>query len=160
MKTKYTEDAAKNQLIAERSFNAPKSKVWKYYTTAELLDKWWGPLPYKAITHSFDFQPGGQWRYVMSGPEEVAHYCVNEFHTIDPQDSFTCSDSFADEYWNIKSDMPSTEWEVLFTQDGDVTNLKVVLTLKSAADLETLVKMGMKEGFDTGLTQLEELLKL
>ena len=158
MKTKYTQDEANNQLIAERSFKAPKNKVWKYYTTAELLDKWWGPEPYRAITKSFDFKPGGHWHYVMQGPEGDKHYCILNYKTIDEEQSFTAFDAFANEDWSMKTDMPSQDWEVAFTEDGDMTNLRVVITFKSMEDLETLVKMGMKEGFDMGLNQLEQLL--
>jgi uncharacterized protein YndB with AHSA1/START domain len=158
MKTKYTQNEAGDQLIAERSFKAPKSEVWKYYTTAELLDKWWGPEPYKAITKSFDFKPGGQWRYIMSGPEGDAHHCVNEFGTIDPENSFTASDAFTDENWNVNTELPTADWEIMFTEENDMTHVKVAVTYKSAADLETVVKMGMKEGFNQGLDQLEALL--
>ena len=170
MKTTYTEFPETNQLIAERSFEAPKSKVWEYYTTAELLDKWWGPEPYKAVTKSFDFREGGHWHYVMQGPEGDSHYCINNYKTIKPEDSFTAFDAFANEDWSIKTDMPSQDWEVTFTetdlpapggtrQAGGRTDVKVVLTCKSREDLETLVKMGMKEGFNQGLDQLEALLE-
>lgn len=158
MKTKYTEVPEQNQLIAERNFNAPKNKVWQYYTTAELLDKWWGPEPYKAVTHSFDFREGGHWHYVMQGPDGDKHYCVNNYKSIDPENSFTAFDAFANEDWSVKEDMPSQDWEVTFTENDGVTYVKVVLTTKSQADLETLTKMGMKEGFNQGLDQLETLL--
>lgn len=159
MKTKYTEKPETNQLIAERSFEASKSEVWKYYTTAELLNKWWGPKPYNAITHSFDFREGGYWHYVMQGPDGDAHYCINNYKSINPENSFTAFDAFANEDWSVKNDMPSQDWEVTFTENGNMTDVKVVLTCRSKEDLETLVKMGMKEGFDQGLNQLEELLK-
>lgn len=158
MKTKYTHNEATNQLIAERSFKAPKSKVWQYYTTAELLDKWWGPKPYVAVTDSFDFREGGHWRYVMKGPEGDAHHCILNYKTIDPENSYTAFDAFANEDWSVNEELPSQDWEITFTEEGDMTHLKVVLHCKSAEDLETLVKMGMKEGFDIGLNQLEELL--
>jgi uncharacterized protein YndB with AHSA1/START domain len=159
MKTTYTELSESNQLIAKRTFEAPKSKVWQYYTNAELLDKWWAPEPYKAITHSFDFREGGHWHYVMQGPNGDAHYCINTYKTIDPENSFTAFDAFANEDWSVRTDMPSQDWEVAFTEDGNTTMLKVVLTCKTKEDLETLINMGMKEGFDQGLNQLEALLK-
>ena len=158
MKTKYTQNEAKNQLIAERGFKAPKSKVWKHYTTSELLDKWWGPKPYQAVTKSFEFKPGGHWKYVMAGPKGEAHHCLNEFQGIDPENSFTATDAFTDENWNVNPALPSQIWEITFTEDGEMTNIKVVITFKSMEDLEAIVKMGMKEGFDMGLNQLEELL--
>ena len=92
MKTKYTVLPEENKLIAERSFKAPKSKVWEYYTTAELLDKWWAPEPYKAITKSFDFSEGGHWHYIMQGPEGDVHHCINNYKTINPEESFTAFD--------------------------------------------------------------------
>ena len=158
MKTKYTVLPESNQLIAERSFAAPKSKVWKYYTTAELLDKWWGPEPYKAVTKSFDFSEGGHWHYVMQGPEGDAHFCINNYKTIDPEESFTARDAFANEDWSVNTDMPGSDWEVTFTESEGMTHVRVVLTCGSREELETLETMGMKEGFDQGLDQLEALL--
>ncbi len=159
MKTKYTVLPESNQLIAERSFSAPKSKVWQYYTTAELLDLWWGPLPYKAVTKSFDFREGGHWHYVMQGPEGDAHYCVNNYKTITPEESFTAFDGFAHEDWSINRTLPGSDWEVTFTENGDVTEVKVVLTCADEKELSTLIEMGMKEGFNQGLDQLEALLE-
>lgn len=159
MKTKYTVLPESNQLIAERSFAAPKSKVWQYYTTSELLDKWWGPEPYKAVTKSFDFSEGGHWHYVMQGPDGDAHYCINNYKAIDPEKSFTAQDAFANEDWSIKTDMPSSDWEVTFTEKDGVTDVRVVLTCSNPEALDTLVNMGMKEGFNQGLNQLEALLQ-
>jgi uncharacterized protein YndB with AHSA1/START domain len=159
MKTNYTVLAETNQLMAERSFAAPKSKVWQYYTTAELLDLWWAPAPYKAVTKSFDFTPGGHWHYVMQGPDASdMHYCMNVYKTIDAENSFTAFDGFANADWTINTDMPGSDWEVTFTQNGDMTDMKMVLTCKDKAGLDTLIEMGMKEGYNQGLDQLEELL--
>jgi uncharacterized protein YndB with AHSA1/START domain len=158
MKTKYTVLPEENTLTAERSFAAPKSKVWAYYTTSELLDKWWGPEPYKAITKSFDFKEGGHWQYIMQGPEGDVHYCVNHYKDIVPEESFAATDVFANEDWSVKTDMPGSSWVVTFTENGDLTDVKVVIVTGSRAELETLEQMGMKEGFDQGLSQLEALL--
>jgi uncharacterized protein YndB with AHSA1/START domain len=159
MKTNYTVLPESNQLIAERSFPALKSKVWKYYTTAELLDLWWAPAPYKAVTKSFDFSEGGHWHYIMQGPDGEAHYCVNKYKTINHEDSFTAFDGFANEDWSINTDMPGSDWEIIFTQNGDMTDMKMILTCADKAGLTTLIEMGMKEGYNQGLDQLEALLK-
>jgi uncharacterized protein YndB with AHSA1/START domain len=159
MKTIYTHKPESNQLVAKRSFTAPKSKVWQYYTTAEFLDTWWGPKPYDAVTESMNFTDGGEWHYVMRGPEGDAHYCINRYSNINPEDSFSATDAFANEDWSVKTDMPSTEWEVSFVENDGVTTVTVVLTSKTEADMNTLVEMGMKEGFDMGLNQLEVLLE-
>lgn len=158
MKTNYTVVPEANQLIALRSFFAPKSKVWKYYTTAELLDLWWGPVPYKAVTKSFDFKEDGHWHYVIQGPEGDAHYCINHYKVIDPENSFTAFEGFAHPDWTINHDLPGSDWEITFTENGDMTDMKMVLTTKDSASLDTLIEMGMKEGYNQGLDQLEALL--
>lgn len=159
MKTQYTIIEDKNQLVAERSFAAPKSKVWQYYTNAELLEQWWAPAPYKAVTKSFDFSEGGHWHYIMQGVDAAdAHYCINNYKTINPEESFTAFDGFANEDWSVKTDMPGSDWEVTFVENGGVTEMKMVLTCDSPEGLNTLIEMGMKEGFNQGLDQLEVLL--
>ena len=159
MKTTYTVSLETNQLIAERSFAAPRSKVWQYYTTAELLDLWWGPAPYKAVTKSFDFREGGHWHYVMQGPEGDAHYCINNYKTITPEESFTAFDGFADENWNVDTSLLGSYCEVTYVENGDMTNMRMVLTCATPEGLNTLVEMGMKEGYNQGLDQLEALLQ-
>lgn len=159
MKTNYTVVPETNQLIAERSFAASKGKVWKYYTTAELLDLWWAPAPYKAVTKSFDFAPGGHWHYIMQGPEGAEHYCINLYKIIDAENSFTAFDAFAHADWSINTEMPGSNWEVTFIENGDVTDMKMVLTTANKAGLDILIEMGMKEGYNQGLDQLEALLK-
>jgi uncharacterized protein YndB with AHSA1/START domain len=47
----------------ERTFNAPREKVWKALTEPELLKQWWGrgnPL----TIERFEFVRGGHWRFV------------------------------------------------------------------------------------------------
>jgi len=158
MKTKYTILGDKTTLIAERSFPATPSKVWEAWTNSDLLDKWWGPLPYKAVTHSFEFAEGGAWKYFMEGPEGDRHYCQNTYLTIDPEKQFTARDSFCNEDWSINESLPTADWLVEFTGNEEVTNIKVTTKYKTEEELAKVSEMGMKEGFDMGLNQLEELL--
>ena len=66
--TTISKDAAARQLTVVREFQAPVEQVWKAWTEPSLLDEWWAPRPWKAITKRMDFQPGGTWLYVMAGP--------------------------------------------------------------------------------------------
>lgn len=158
MKTNYTIGEDKKTLIAKRSFNATLEKVWHAWTDSEMLDMWWGPKPYNAITHSFSFTKGGEWRYIMKGPEGDAHYCINKYLTITQEQEFTAEDSFTNENWEINTEMPTSHWKVEFSHADGVTHICVTTTYNSADGLETVVNMGMKEGFDMGLNQLEALL--
>lgn len=158
MRTTYTHKPEELQVVAERSFNAPRSKVWEYFTTAELLEKWWGPKPYWVETKSFDFREGGHWHYSMNGPEGDVHWCMETYHSITSELNFTATDAFCDEEGVTDTELPGNDWSTTFTEEDGMTTVTVVMTFKSKEDMEKLIEMGFEQGFDTGLDQLEALL--
>lgn len=159
MKTTYTIGEDNKTLIAERSFQAPLEKVWRAWTDSTILEQWWAPLPWKARTKSFSFTEGGAWHYFMEGPEGEKHWCMNTYLIITPLASFTAVDSFCDEQGAVDESLPTSHWEVQFDTEGDMTNITVTTTYANEKDLETVTNMGMKEGFNQGLDQLEEMLQ-
>ncbi len=66
-----TKDFSNKSLIIEKQVSAPLSKVWRAWTTAERLARWWGPKRWPAKTTSFDFREGGHWHYSLTGPQGV-----------------------------------------------------------------------------------------
>lgn len=56
-------------IIGIREFDAPRDLVFSAWTDAKHLAQWWGPNGFTTTTHSFDFRPGGIWRFVMHGPD-------------------------------------------------------------------------------------------
>jgi len=158
--TKIVKGATANTLVVTRSFNAPVEKVWQAWTESHLLDQWWAPKPWKAVTVEFDFSESGHWLYYMLGPEGERHYCRADYETIEPLKRFSATDAFTDEKGVPTPEMPSTHWENNFIANGAATDVKINLTFASEADLETIVSMGFKEGFAMGLANLEELLAI
>ena len=159
MKTIYTISNDKKTLIAERSFTAPLEKVWRAWTDNTMLEKWWAPAPWQAHTKSFDFSEGGAWHYFMEGPAGEKQYCLNKYLIIVPLASFTAIDYFCGEDGTINEELPSSHWDLQFDIEGEVTKVIVTTTYASEKDLQTVIEMGMKEGFNQGLDQLETLLQ-
>ena len=56
-------------IIGSRVFDAPRDLVFAAFTGPKHLAQWWGPTGFTTTTHSFDFRPGGVWRFVMHGPD-------------------------------------------------------------------------------------------
>jgi uncharacterized protein YndB with AHSA1/START domain len=56
-------------IIGMRIFSAPRDLVFSAFTDPKHLAQWWGPNGFTTTTHSFDFRPGGVWRFVMHGPD-------------------------------------------------------------------------------------------
>ena len=82
------------QLKVTRNFSAPVDLVWKAWTDPEILDKWWAPKPWKAVTKSMDFRPGGRWLYSMNGPAGERHWSKSDFLKINAQSMYEAMEAF------------------------------------------------------------------
>ncbi|HTJ11195.1 MAG TPA: SRPBCC domain-containing protein [Dinghuibacter sp.] len=158
METTYEVAPSGNQLTAKRTVNAPREKVWRAWTDATLLDKWWAPKPYRAETKSMNFTEGGRWHYAMVGPGGDKHWCKSEYKTIQPQERIVHVNAFSDEEGNTVPAPPSHLWQTEFTATPTGTSITVVLTFDNPADLDRIMEMGFKEGFAAALGNLDETL--
>lgn len=154
---KFSQSEDGKVLTVEREFDAPLNRVWDAHTQSELLEQWWAPLPWKAVTKKFDFREGGYWHYYMSGPDGERHDAGLDYHGIETGKSFYADDYFANEEGEKDTALPGTQWKVAFSDRDGKTKLVSTITFASAEDLEKLTAMGMKEGYAMGLDQLEQL---
>jgi uncharacterized protein YndB with AHSA1/START domain len=62
-------DRDPRSIIGTREFDAPRALVFSAWTDPKHLAQWWGPHGFTTTTYSFDFRPGGIWRFVMHGSD-------------------------------------------------------------------------------------------
>lgn len=62
-------ETRERELVITREFDAPRALVWRVWTEAAHLAGWWGPVGFSTTTSRIDVRPGGQWRFVMHGPD-------------------------------------------------------------------------------------------
>jgi uncharacterized protein YndB with AHSA1/START domain len=62
-------DRDSRSIVGTRTFDAPRDLVFAAFTDPKHLAQWWGPVGFTTTTHSFEFRPGGVWRFVMHGPD-------------------------------------------------------------------------------------------
>lgn len=158
MKTQFTRDLPNKKMTVVREFAAPVDQVWEAWTTPELLEQWWAPLPFKAITVSMKFKEGGRWFYYMQGPQGEKHYCCLNYKKIQAGKAFTGTDAFTDEKGNVNPDFPSMEWETRFLPSAAGTRVEVFIQFASEADLLKIAEMGFQEGFSMAHENLDRLL--
>ena len=154
----FVVDKQNNKIRVTREFAASLSKVWAAWTQSELLDQWWAPKPWKAITKKMEFKNGGHWLYVMAGPEGEEHWCRADFKSISPNKNFKVSESFCDPDGKITNEFPIAYWDCNFSEAKNKTTLNIEIKYDSFADLEKYIEMGFKEGFTMALGNLDELL--
>jgi uncharacterized protein YndB with AHSA1/START domain len=60
---------ADREIIATRLLDAPRELVFAAWTDVGHLEQWWGPTGFTTTTRRMEIEPGGQWRFVMHGPD-------------------------------------------------------------------------------------------
>ena len=75
-------------LVFERTFDAPRDRVWRAFTDPELVPRWWGPHGTTTTVVEMDVRPGGTWRYVSSAPDRDDVVFYGEYLAVDPPEGF------------------------------------------------------------------------
>lgn len=154
----FTVNKENNTIQIKREFNANLELVWQAWTTAELLDQWWGPKPWRAETKTLDFREGGFWLYAMVNPEGEKHWSKINYMSITPEKSFAAKDCFCDENGTMNPAFPQILWENIFIPKENKTLVDMLLTFDTFADIETIIQTGFQEGMTVNLKQLDVLL--
>lgn len=156
--TVFKKDEANKKIFVTRNFDAPIDAVWKAWTTAELLDKWWAPKPYRAETKTMDFREGGMWLYCMVGPEGDRHWGRVDYLAIEKHVSISAKPGFCDEDGNMDPEAPRSNWLKQFSESEGTTTVNIEITYNKIEDMKRILEMGFEGGFKLGLGNLDELL--
>jgi uncharacterized protein YndB with AHSA1/START domain len=157
-----------NPIIITRVFNAPREQVWKAWTEAEEIKKWWGPKDFTAPDIRIDFREGGKYVYCMRGsasPGTPAQdlYSAGVFEEIVPLEKIVVTDSFADKDGNHIS--PSS-----YGMEGMPEKMHLTVTFEDEAEGKTKLtltytdqipedhKQNMLAGWNQSLDKLAESL--
>lgn len=154
----FTVDKATKTIFITREFNAGLSLVWDAFTKAEILDQWWAPKPLTSKTKVMNFEVGGRRFYSMVWPEGQEYWGVKKYTSINPKTNIKWLSSFTDKDENINAELPTSEWELNFSEHNGITKVSIAVKNKTLADIEVIIQMGFKEGFTMTLNELENIL--
>ena len=60
---------ADREIVVSRAISAPRELVFEAFTEVRHLSRWWGPEGFTTTTRAFEFRLGGEWDFVMHGPD-------------------------------------------------------------------------------------------
>jgi uncharacterized protein YndB with AHSA1/START domain len=147
-----------NELRVERVFNAGRELVFKAWTEAERLQQWFGPKGWTLPVCEIDLRPGGVWRYCMRGPGGEESWGRTVYHEVRPPERLVYTDSFADADGNVVENMPEMLITVDFIEEDGKTRIASTTRFASAEALESILSMGVIQGFTETLDRLDEYL--
>jgi len=158
----------KNELIITRNFNAPRELVFKAWTEADQLAKWWGPKEAEIVVSELSIYPGGKFHYSMEFPGQPKMWGIFVYKEIVALERIVFSSSFSDEKGNITRNPWTPVWplEVMNTVELTEHNGITTLTIKggpiNATEEECRAfieaAQSMQQGFKGTFDKLDEYL--
>ncbi|MDE3721088.1 SRPBCC domain-containing protein [Nocardiopsis sp. N85] len=145
-------------LTLTADFSAPVERVWRLWADPRQLERWWGPPTYPATVEEHDLTPGGKVTYHMTGPDGEKHRGWWEIVSVNPPTALEFVDGFSDADGAPSTDMPTTHGSVEISAHGDGTRMVVRSTFRSREHMEQLMEMGMDEGMEGAMGQIDALL--
>ncbi len=118
MRTDEGSDAHEDrQIVTTRVIHGPRRLVFRAWTEARHLARWFGPLGFTTTTHAFDFRPGGTWDFAMHGPDGTTYPNWIEWQEIVPPERIRYRQG-------ARADDPDAfETTVTFAERGDGTEI-------------------------------------
>jgi uncharacterized protein YndB with AHSA1/START domain len=163
---------AKPEFVITRTVDAPRDLVWKAWTEADRLEKWWGPKGCKIRVAKFDLRPGGVFHYAMVFGADREMWGRFTYREIKAPERLVFTSSFSDPGGGItRAPFPDIgpTWPLeihnvmTLTEEGGKTTITVHGTPLTdiEVELKTFIGLfdGMRQGFGGTFDQLEDYLR-
>jgi uncharacterized protein YndB with AHSA1/START domain len=149
--TSAAAEPAARVLVIERTFDAPRSLVFKVWTEPQHLVHWYGPRGFTLPSCKMDLRPGGAWRSCMLSPEGREHWVQGVFlEIVEPERLvFTWAHENEDAVLNHE-----TRVTVTFADQGGKTKL----TLRQAVFESVKERDSHQGGWNSSLDRLAQYL--
>src|SRR6185295_8126806 len=159
------------QFAFSRTLDAPRELVWKAWSQAESLARWWGPKEAKIRVIKLEFRPGGMFHYAMQfqpGRDMFGRFIYRE---IAPPGRLVFVNSFADADGGItRAPFPQLQdkWplEILNTLTLREAGAKTELTLRAGPidateeerEMFAAMRDSMRQGYGGTFDKLADVL--
>jgi uncharacterized protein YndB with AHSA1/START domain len=156
IRTMKDPEALRLTVVAE--FDADPGRVWQVWEDPRLLEQWWGPPTYPASFTRHDFVVGGESRYHMTGPAGNRSYGWWRIDSIDKPRRLDFANGLAGEDGEPVPGVEPMAGSVTFEPAGTGTRMTAITNFVDAAQMETMLGMGMEEGMTAAMGQIDGLL--
>jgi uncharacterized protein YndB with AHSA1/START domain len=140
---------ADREITISRVINAPRELVFEAFTEVRHLSQWWGPDGFTTTTQAFEFRVGGEWDFVMHGPDGTDYQEWISWTEIAPPGRIALR------HGEFRDDPNAFESVLTFEPDGATTRIEMrtVFPTKELRD-EAVEKYHAIEGGQQTLSNL------
>jgi uncharacterized protein YndB with AHSA1/START domain len=150
-----TNDTSDRELVLTRLIDAPREKLYRAWTDAELLKQWFAPKPWTTPQAELDVRPGGASLVVMRSPDGNDMPCPGVYLEVVPNQRLVFTDAYTSA-WQ-PSQKPFMTVIVTFEDEGGKTRYTARVRHWTVADREAHEKMGFHHGWGQCADQLAAL---
>lgn len=130
-------------LELRRTYPVPRERVFRAWTEAEQVKKWFGPENCTCPEAELDLRVGGRYRITLEEPEGQ-HIVGGEYVEISAPDKLV----FTWKWEHVSADSPETLVTVKFLPKGDGTEIVLTHERFPAADVRDLHNEGWTSSFE------------
>ena len=143
------------QILITREFDAPKHLVYKAYTTAELIRRWWAGKRGNVTVAEVDLRVGGRYRYALVTDEGTEVAFNGEFREIVENERLVNTEIY--EGAPPSDDDPVLSVATFTALDGDRTLLELLMQCPNKTVRDIIIDSGMESGLQESLDALDEV---
>jgi uncharacterized protein YndB with AHSA1/START domain len=148
-----TSITADREIVTTRLIDAPRELVYEAWTDPTHMAHWFGPDGFTITTRSMEMRPGGQWIFVMHGPDGTDWPNVVTYEEVTPPKRLVYLHGDDNE-----PDMFHTT--VTFDDEGGKTALTMRAVFKTAAARDYVIReRGAIEGAKQTVSRLEQYVR-
>lgn len=107
------------EVVVSRRIDAPRELVFAAFTEVRHLSRWWGPDGFTTTTRGFAFRVGGDWDFVMHGPDGTDYQEWITWTEITPPERIMLR------HGESRDDPNAFASVLTFTADGAATHLEM-----------------------------------
>jgi uncharacterized protein YndB with AHSA1/START domain len=163
-----------DELKITKVFDAPRKLVWEAWTKPKIAKQWWGPEEFSAPNIKINLKVGEKYIFAMRGPKgsqwDKNMYSAGIYKEIIPNEKLVVTDYFSDEKGNkltpkqygMDSNFPSENTVTVLFEDIEKSKTKLSIIYskpKNKAQMDAMLKSGMKQGWDSSLNKLQKLVE-
>jgi len=141
------------EIVFTRRLDAARELVFRVWSQAKHVARWWSPRGFTTTTHEMEVAPGGVWRFVMHGPDGTDYDNTITYREISPPERLL--------YDHGEQGAPgSFRVTVTFEAQNGTTRLTMRMLFESVAERDFVVeKYGAIDGGNQTLDRLTEYLE-
>jgi uncharacterized protein YndB with AHSA1/START domain len=155
--------AEAKEVMFERVYNAPVSKVWKAWTDPQQLKQWWGPDNVTITDCEVELEIDGRFYIVMQATEAMGEFAGTRWPLegritmLEPESKLV----FSANAWtegDIEATTIQQVQELTFAEENGKTKMNLKVTIKSVGPKAGMAIEGMKYGFSQQFDKLDKFL--